>query len=566
MNPAADAADAGSPPAAAPSGPVALRMLGISKAFGRTQALIDVDLEVRRGEVHALVGENGAGKSTLMKVLSGALQPDAGEMILEGEPYRPAGPLEARARGVAMIYQELSLAPEMSVEENILLGMEPSRWGFVRRRQMREEARRVLRMLHHADIHPGARVADLGIGAQQLVEVGRALAARARVVVMDEPTSSLGQADTQVLFDVVRRLRDSGVSVIYISHFLEEVRAVADRFTVLRDGRAVGTGVVAETPTSEIIRLMVGRELAEMYHRTPHQIGEPVLDLSALTGDPMPVGADLELRRGEILGIAGLIGSGRTELVRTIFGLAPVVRGEVRVLGLSCTGWGPPRMIDHGVGYLSEDRKNEGLAVNLTVADNLTLSRLRPYLSRGLLDLGRVRRATWEWIRRLGIRTQGPDQPLTGLSGGNQQKVALARLLHQGADVLLLDEPTRGIDVGSKADIYALIGELAAQGKAILWISSYLPELLGVSDTLAVMHRGRLSPKRPVEEWTPEAIMAVATGGTAAGAEATAESEDPLGRTARAAEGPSGPGAGPSSAGPSPDDASDEPCSGSRSA
>jgi len=454
----------------------------------------------------------------------------------------------------------------MSVEENVLLGMEPSRWGFVRRRQMRDRAARVLEMLHHPDIHPGARVADLSIGAQQLVEVGRALAARARIVVMDEPTSSLGQADTQVLFDVVRRLRDSGVSVIYISHFLEEVRAVADRFTVLRDGRAVGTGVVAETPTSEIIRLMVGRELAEMYHRTPHQIGEPVLDLSALTGEPVPVGADLQLRRGEILGIAGLIGSGRTELVRAVFGLAPVVRGEVRVLGLSCTGWGPPRLIAHGVGYLAEDRKNEGLAVNLTVADNLTLSRLRPYVSRGLLDLGRVRKATWAWIRRLGIRTQGPDQPLTGLSGGNQQKVALARLLHQGADVLLLDEPTRGIDVGSKADIYALIGELAAQGKAILWISSYLPELLGVSDTLAVMHRGRLSPKRPVEEWTPEAIMAVATGGTAAGAEATAESEDPLGRTARAAEGPSGPGAGPSSAGPSPDDAPDEPCPGSRSA
>ncbi|MFO8012891.1 MAG: sugar ABC transporter ATP-binding protein [Phycisphaerae bacterium] len=506
-------------------------MLGISKAFGQTRALVDVDLGVRPGEVHALVGENGAGKSTLMKVLSGALDPDAGRMVLEGRPYRPRGPLEARARGVAMIYQELSLAPDLSVEENVLLGVEPTRAGFVRRGEMRRQVTDALRRLHHPDIQPGARAGDLSIGTQQLVEVARALAAEARVVVMDEPTSSLTQADTEVLFEVVRALRDSGVSVIYISHFLEEVRAVADRFTVLRDGQAVGTGTVAETPTAEIIRLMVGRDLEEMYTRVPHEIGEPVLDLAGLTGEEMPVGADLRLRRGEICGIAGLIGSGRTELVRAVFGLDPVASGEVRVRGLSCTGWGPPRMLATGVGYLSEDRKTEGLAENLTVADNLTLSRLRPYVRWGLLSRARAREAARRWIDRLGIRTQGPEQPITGLSGGNQQKVALARLLHQEADVLLLDEPTRGIDVGSKADVYTLIGELAAQGKAILWISSYLPELLGVSDSLAVMHRGLLSEKRPVADWTPEAIMEVATGGEAVADEVTAESEDPLGRT-----------------------------------
>jgi ribose transport system ATP-binding protein len=302
------------------------------------------------------------------------------------------------------------------------------------------------------------------------------------------------------------------VSVIYISHFLEEVRAVADRFTVLRDGQAVGCGVVASTPTREIIRLMVGRELADVYRRTPHDIGPVVLDLSALAGRRLPRQATVEVRRGEVLGIAGLIGSGRTELVRAVFGLDEVRSGRIRVRGVTTTGLAPAAMLSRGVGLVSEDRKTEGLAGNLSVADNLVLSRLKPYVRLGLINPRRVNEAAAVWIRKLGIRTRGPQQPVTGLSGGNQQKVAIARLLHQEADVLLLDEPTRGIDVGSKADIYALIGELAAQGKAILWISSYLPELLGVCDSLAVMHRGALSPKRAVAEWTPEAIMFVATG------------------------------------------------------
>jgi ribose transport system ATP-binding protein len=488
-------------------------MTGINKSFGMTRALAGVDLEVLPGEVHALVGENGAGKSTLMKTLSGAHAADAGEMFLDGRPYSPRGPLDARDAGVAIVYQELSLAPHLSVEENVLLGVEPSQFGFVRRRAMRAQVEEALSMLRHPDIHPAAKVANLSIGAQQLVEVARALAAKARIVVMDEPTSSLTQHDTEILFDVIRRLRASGVSVIYISHFLEEVRAIADRFTVLRDGQTVGRGTVADTPTSEIIRLMVGRDLSDVYRRTPHEIGDSVLDLRQLSGLRVPKNADLELRRGEILGISGLIGSGRTELVRAIFGLDPVASGQVRVAGVTTTGWGPPQMLAKGVGLLSEDRKTEGLALNLTITDNVTLSRLGPYVRGGLLNRRRMRESTANWIKRLSIRTQGPDQPVTGLSGGNQQKVAIARLLHQEADVLLFDEPTRGIDVGSKADIYVLMGELAAQGKAVLWISSYLPELLGVCDSLAVMHRGILSPKRPVSQWTPEAIMYVATGG-----------------------------------------------------
>jgi ribose transport system ATP-binding protein len=468
---------------------------------------------VRPGEVHALVGENGAGKSTLMKILSGALTPDAGTMVLDGRAYDPQGPLEARSRGVAMIYQELSLAPDLTVEENIMLGVEPTRLGFVRRGASRAMADEALALLHHPDIRPAARAGDLSIGAQQLVEVARALAAKARVVVMDEPTSSLTQADTEVLFDVIRRLRSAGVSVIYISHFLEEVRAIADRFSVLRDGQSVGGGTVATTPTSEIIRLMVGRDLSDVYRRTPHTIGNVLLDLTGLSGRRQPHQATIQLRRGEILGIAGLIGSGRTELVRAVFGLDPVASGKVSVEGVTTTGLPPSHLLGRGVGFVSEDRKTEGLAGTLTVADNLVLSRLEPYVRFGLLSPRRAKQAATLWIQRLGVRTQGPDQLIASLSGGNQQKVAIARLLHQQADVLLLDEPTRGIDVGSKADIYALLGELAAQGKAILWISSYLPELMGVCDSLAVMHRGLLSEKRPVAGWTSEAIMHVATGG-----------------------------------------------------
>ncbi len=508
-----DSAPQAAPPAA-PSGP-RLRMMSIAKRFGSTRALEEVELEVRPGEVHALVGQNGAGKSTLMKVLSGAERPDAGRMVLEGRPYVPRGPLEARRAGAAMIYQELSLAPDLTVAENVCLGDEPTRrFGLLDRRAMRRRAAAALARLGRPDIPPEARAGDLGLGARQLVEVARALAGEARIVVMDEPTSSLGRADTEILFGVVRRLRDEGVSVIYISHFLGEVRAVADRFTVLRDGRSVGTGVVAETSTDEIIRRMVGRDLRDVYARVPHDIGEPVLDLAALAGKPLPDGVSLTLRRGEILGIAGLVGAGRTETVRAVFGLAPVARGQVRLAGVDVTGEGAPAMVRRGLGLLSEDRQGEGLAPDLSVSDNLTLSRLAPHTRRGLVSRRRVRDAAQGWINRLGIRTRGPGQAVTALSGGNQQKVALARLLHQDADVLLLDEPTRGIDVGAKADLYRLIGALAARGKAVLWVSSYLPELLGVCDTLAVMTRGRLSPKRPVAAWTPEHVMRVATGET----------------------------------------------------
>lgn len=490
-----------------------LTMTGIAKRFGPTAALRGVELRLRPGEVHALVGENGAGKSTLMKVLSGAVRPDAGAMTLDGRPYAPASPLDARRRGVAMVYQELTLAPHLSVEANVMLGLEDSRLGFLRHASHRRRVRAALEVLQHPEIRPESPVGGLSTAAQQLVEIARALLTEARVVVLDEPTSALTQEDARRLFDLIRRLRGRGVSVVYISHFLEEVQEIADRFTVLRDGQSVGGGAVAEFSPERIVELMVGRSLAEQFPRVPHEIGEPLLELKDVAGVELPRGVTLTLHRGEVLGVAGIVGAGRTELLRAVFGLDPVRSGTITVHWVSGTKLTPRQRIAQGLGLLSEDRKREGLTLTQSIADNLTYSRLGPYRRFGLLDLRRRRAAVADWLTKLGVRCSGPDQAVGELSGGNQQKVALGRLLHQEADILLLDEPTRGVDVGSKAEIYRLIGALAAQGKAVLFVSSYLPELLGVCDRLAVMARGRLSPVRPVQDWSPEQVLAFATGG-----------------------------------------------------
>ncbi|MDA1312038.1 MAG: sugar ABC transporter ATP-binding protein [Acidobacteria bacterium] len=490
--------------------PPRLRMAGVHKAFGATQALSGVDFTVRPSEVHALIGENGAGKSTLMKVLSGVHRADAGEMLIDGQPYRPADPLDARRQGVAMIYQELALAPHLSVSANVLLGVEPTARGLLDHAQERRRTQQALEDLGQTDIDPGTLVGSLSVGAQQLVEVARALVTDARIIVFDEPTSSLTRPNVERLFQVIRRLCERGVSVVYISHFLEEVEEVAASFTVLRDGRSVGCGEVGNVPTSEIIHQMVGRKLDDMFPRVLHQPGEPVLVLSGVSACGVE-SASMQLRRGEILGIAGLIGAGRTELLRAIFGLAAVRNGEIRIAEYHGPA-SPAERLSHGVGLLSEDRKDEGLALSLAVEDNIVLSDVGAYSRYGWLDRGALRRSASEWIDRMHVKTSAADAPVHSLSGGNQQKVQLARLLHHDCDVLLLDEPTRGIDVASKVQIYEWIGRLAAQGKAVLFVSSYIPELLGVCDTLAVMHRGRLGPAQPVGDWSEHSIMMAATG------------------------------------------------------
>ena len=361
-------------------------------------------------------------------------------------------------------------------------------------------------------LRPARIVGSLSVGARQLVEVARALVSDARVVIFDEPTSSLTQHDADTLFRVIRRLRDQGLSIIYISHFLEEVRAIADRYTVLRDGANVATGSIAEVEASDLIREMVGRDIDEIYPRVPHQIGEPILRISGLKGDrPLPVDVELTLRRGEILGIAGLVGSGRTEFLRAIYGLDRVRSGEVIVKGLPSPSISPSQRIRQGFGFLSEDRKTEGLAQIRSIEDNMTYPALRKAGRLGWLNLRARRRAVEELIRRVNVRCQGPSQAVADLSGGNQQKVALARLLDQDADILLLDEPTKGIDVGSKSEIYRLIGELAARGVSVLVVSSYLPELFGVCDRLAVMSRGRLGAPREIDQWTDHSVMEAAT-------------------------------------------------------
>ncbi|MDB6168195.1 MAG: Ribose transport system, ATP-binding protein RbsA [Verrucomicrobia bacterium] len=488
-----------------------LALAGIHKAFGATQALRDVSLEVAAGEVHAIVGENGAGKTTLMNILGGTLAPDAGSMHLDGAPYRPHDTLDARKHGVAMIHQELSLAPHLSAWENIMLGAEPQRVGWLRRDAAKEAARAALARLGHPDFPLDRAAGSCSIAEQQILEIARALRTEPRVLIMDEPTSSLAQADVERLFAVIRQLKQRGVSVIYISHFLEEVKRIGDRFTVIKDGQTVGTGPLGEIPQSRLVRMMVGREVAELYPRRVPRSGETILRVAGLSAGPRLARADFTLAKGEILGIAGLIGAGRTELVRAVFGLDACDDGVVTLEG------SPPLRTTRanwraGLGFLSENRKEEGLMLGLSIAENTALPKMAQFGRSGWLNRGRMETAVNRWISQLGIKARDPRQPVGELSGGSQQKVALARLLEYPARLFLLDEPTRGIDVGSKAQIYELIAGLASEGRSVVLVSSYLPELFGMCDRIAVMRRGELVECRPAKDWTEATLMTAAIG------------------------------------------------------
>jgi len=493
--------------------PTVLNMTGIHKRFGPTIALENVNFDLRRGEVHALLGENGAGKSTLVKILSGALKPDTGGIQINGKPFSPSGPMDSRKRGISMIYQELNLAPHLTVEENIMLGREIRRAGFLKKKKMREKVVQALEVLQHPDIRPDIPVGRLGIGAKQIVEIARALVDDSFILVMDEPTSSLSREDSERLFKIIGNLKSEGVSIIYISHFLEEVQHVADRYTVLRDGKRAGTGDTKDMELDGIIQLMVGKKIADMFPRVDHSIGEPILDLKGFRGKSMKKTVDFSLRRGEIFGVAGLIGAGRTEMLRSLFGLDAAMEGTLSIAGVLSPKNRPWIRIKQGMGLLSEDRQSEGLALSLSIRDNVTLSDFSPYSVCGFLNLKKQKTAVDDRCRLMNIKTGNTDQPVFSLSGGNQQKVAMARLLHQDADILLLDEPTRGIDVVSKSQIYEWIGTLASRGKAVVFVSSYLPELLGISDRIAVFYRGELKDIRPIEEWNINNLTAAVTLG-----------------------------------------------------
>lgn len=500
----------------APNPQPRLAMRGVSKRYGATVALDAVDLSVGTGEVHAVLGENGAGKSTLMKILAGVVRPDAGECRMDGRVFDPRDPNAARAAGIAMIHQELCLAPHLSVEANLALGAEDRFGGILRMGEIRRRVAAALARLGRDDIDPRTAVRDLPPGARQVVEITRALMFEARIVVMDEPTSSLGLHDIERLFSVIATLKSHGVSVIYISHFLEEVARVADRWTVLRDGRVAATGAMRDVSTQQLVELMIGRRLDGMYPKSDHPRragATPSIEMRDIHGERLPRGATVRAHPGEIVGVAGLVGAGRTEMLRCVFGLDAMPRGEVLIASRATRRRSPSARLRGGVGMLSEDRAAEGLALGMSVADNITLGGLRAVGRFGWIVPSEQRSAATRNAQMLGVKMRDVTQRAGELSGGNQQKIALARLLYRQVDVLLLDEPTRGIDVGSKAQTYRVISDLASAGKAIVLVSSSVSELLGVCDRIVVMHRGRIVAERAAADWTePEVIHAAITG------------------------------------------------------
>ncbi len=487
----------------------ALEMRGITKSFSGNTVLADVNLTARAGEALALVGENGAGKSTLMKVLSGVHQPDAGEILIEGERVHFTRPADALAAGVAMIYQELSLAPHLTVAENIFLGREPLKVapiGFINGRELNARARALLDEFGFR-INPRARVGRLSAADRQLVEITRAIVEAKRVIVMDEPTSSLTNQEVEELFRLIRDLKSRGLAVIYISHRLEELPEIADQLTILRDGRVVYTGRWGEITTDEMIRHMAGRELKEIFPPRNAKIGEVKLRVTNLTRAPKFENVSFEARAGEVVGVAGLAGAGRTELVEAIFGAHPAESGEIEFGAEKVTTSQPNRSVARGLSLLTEDRKRTGLCLNLPLATNITLANVRSLVKGGRLQRKAETAAANNYIQKLSIRPPSPAKPVGRLSGGNQQKSLLARWLFANSQVFLLDEPTRGVDVAARSEIYREINELAEAGAAIVMVSSDLPELLGMADRILVMRRGHIVAELNAKQTTQEEIL-----------------------------------------------------------
>ena len=486
-----------------------LKIKNVCKSFGPTRALHQVGLNVKAGRVLALIGENGAGKSTLLKILSGAHLADSGTIEFDGKPFVPKSPSDTRDAGVAMIYQELNLAPELSVEDNLLLGHRGSGGGLLFRRSQRSRVREALDNVGLKDLDPKAIVGEQSVATQQMLEIARALIGNAKVILFDEPTSSLPRKDVARLFEIIEDLKTRGVGIVYISHFLDEVRTIADDYAVLRDGEAVGEGLIADVTDQEIISLMVGRDVSNLFPTVEHEPGDEWVKINGLTGSPAPRSVNVSLRRGEIFGVAGLVGAGRTELLRTIFGLDYCDAGTVSINGNDIRHSIHARM-RAGFGMLSEDRKNEGLAQDLSLIENITLSKLSDYTTLGFINLRKRNRIAAELMKQVQTKAHSGSQAVSELSGGNQQKVAIARVLHEQSEILLMDEPTKGIDVGTKAEVYRIMGELAAAGKTVVFVSSYLPELLAVCDRIGVMARGELRAVKNTNEWTEEDVMETA--------------------------------------------------------
>ena len=502
---------------ASPSDPPLLEVRDLVKRFPGVLALGGVGLTLRSGEVLAVIGENGAGKSTLMKILAGVQTPDRGEILLEGRPVRIDSVRAAERLGIALIHQELNLSDNLDVGANIFLGREPSRYGLIDRATIAREAARYLSRVG-LDCAPQTIVGHLSVGRQQMVEIAKALSVNARILIMDEPTSSLSRREAAHLFRVIGDLRSKGVSVIYISHRLGEVKEVADRVSVLRDGRNSGDLAREEIDHARMVRLMVGRELSQLFDRHPRDPGEAVLEADEIRTTAHPRHAlSFTLRAGEIVGMAGLVGAGRTELLETLFGARPAAGGTLRIAGREARFSRPLDAIRAGIAMIPEDRKQQGLILEMAVRENLSLPALRSRRKAGIfLDRNHERKLSRETIERLSIKTPGDRQIVGVLSGGNQQKVVLGKWLALNPRVLLMDEPTRGVDVGAKHEIYRLMDDLAGRGVAILFVSSEMEEVLGISDRALVMHEGRIGGELARSQLSEEAVMDLATGKGAA--------------------------------------------------
>jgi rhamnose transport system ATP-binding protein len=488
-----------------------IEITGVSKRFDATQALSDVSLALLPGEVHSLVGENGAGKSTLIKIMTGIYPADSGEMNLVGAPFAPRNSAEAQRRGVAAIYQEPSVFPDLSVAENIFIGHQ-DQGLVVDWTTIHEEARRLLAKLD-IDIDPRLPAAGLTVAGQQAVEIAKAISLDVRVLIMDEPTAALSAHEVDRLFRQVRSLKESGVAVLFITHRLEELFAISDRISVFRDGRHISTRPVSEVTEDSLVREMVGRDPSDFFARGEHPEGETILMIDSLGLTGVFSDISFELRRGEVLGFAGLVGSGRTDVALSLFGVSPADSGTIELGGERLDVRSPQEALSHGIAYLSEDRRRLGLSVEQSLVANVTLATLDRYTNAlGLIDRDRERADAEALRKRLGIRAPSLSTPVSQLSGGNQQKTMLAKWLNTLPKVLILDEPTRGIDVGAKADVHKFIAELAASGIAIILISSDLPEVIAMSDRVAVMREGRLIGIYPRREATQERVMAAAVG------------------------------------------------------
>ena len=490
---------------------VMLEVRGVSKAFPGTQALDDVSMTLRRGEVHAVLGENGAGKSTLMLILAGVHRRDTGEILLEGRKIELADPKQAQALGIKIVHQELSVVPAMSVAENIFINTQPTnRLGLIDTGALNQLARKALQLLE-VDLDPSAPVGDLSTGDQQLVEIARALSGKAKLLILDEPTSALAEHETQLLFDVIRRIKSEGVAVLYVSHKLSEVLQISDRLTVLRDGKVVGALDAREATEDRIVSMMVGRDLSLYYPEMGQPTETCLLQVVGLRGEKF-TDVSFKLYKGEILGLAGLAGAGRSEVARAIFGADPLLGGEIYLNGSKTTIRSPRDAVGVGLGYLPEDRKEQGLFLQMSAQENMIAANLRRFSGSLFMNRRQALDESEEMVHRLQIKTPSVEQTVMNLSGGNQQKVMVAKWLLTKPKVLIVDEPTRGVDVGVKLEIHRLLRHLASTGVGVVMISSELPEILGMSDRIIVMHAGRVAGELTHAHATEEALMTLASG------------------------------------------------------